>query len=93
MLFIETLVRLWLVGDQFPVILPCRAGGVPRAKRRKRAPGRDALAPENREKVVTDRHGGPTRAQFPERGKQGVNQVYDLARFVKILAAARASGL
>jgi hypothetical protein len=31
------------------------------------------------------RHGDPTCAQFPERGKQGVNHVYELASFVKIL--------
>ena len=31
------------------------------------------------------RHGGPTCAPFPERGKQGVNHVYDLANFVKNL--------
>ena len=31
------------------------------------------------------RHGGPTCAPFPERGKQGVNRVYDLANFVKNL--------
>ena len=55
--------------------------------RRKRAPGRDALAPKDREnKSLQDKHGDPTCAQFLERGKQGVNHVYELASFVKKIA-------
>jgi hypothetical protein len=34
-------------------------------------------------KSLQNNHGAPTCAQFLERGKQGVNQVYDLASFVK----------
>ena len=66
---------------------PRRVGRGPQFLRRKRAPGRDALAPKDREnKSLQDKHGDPTRAQFLERGKQGVNHVYELASFVKKIA-------
>jgi hypothetical protein len=37
-------------------------------------------------KSLQNNHGAPTCAQFPERGKQGVNHVYELASFVKKIA-------